>query len=144
MLQRIFKKLKNPDLFDAASDGGTNFRKVQTLHYGSILVLAPVPLGIIGSLNWVGAGPRVWGQGLTIFLQTYTTIKHLSKSGAFKSRIIKISLPQTVEIERVRRIPFDIMTVLSYLGSNMGLFLGLGVLQFVELFYSKMNLLLKE
>ena len=41
-----------------------------------ILVLAPVPLGPIGSLNFLGLGwgwakgvlgVRVWGQGLTIF-----------------------------------------------------------------------------
>ena len=33
-----------------------------------ILVLAPVPLVLIGFLNWVrlGLGIRVWGQGLTI------------------------------------------------------------------------------
>ena len=52
--------------------------------------------------------------------------------------------PPLLQIERIRRVPFDFMTVLSYLGSNMGLFLGLGVLQFVEIFYSKANLLLKE
>ena len=49
-----------------------------------------------------------------------------------------------MEIERVSRIAFDFMKVLSYLGSNMGLFLGLGVLQFVEIFYSRASLVLKK
>ena len=75
--------------------------------------------------------------------QTYSNIKHVSKSTAFKSRVTKIFFPQTVDIERVSMIPFDFMKVLSYLGSNMGLFLGLGVLQFVEMFYSRASLILK-
>ena len=31
---------------------------------------APVPLGQIGNLNWVGVGPRVWEQGLGLTLES--------------------------------------------------------------------------
>ena len=48
-----------------------------------------------------------------------------------------------LQIFTANRIQFDFMAALSFLGSNMGLFLGLGVLQFIELFYSRAKLLLK-
>ena len=45
----------------------------------------------------------------------------------------------TVDINHIMNVPFDFMTVLNFLGAYVGLFLGLGVLQFFELFSDKLS-----
>ena len=49
-----------------------------------------------------------------------------------------IYLDPDVITRTVSNVNFSVFTTLSFLGSNMGLFLGLGVLQFLEMFYYKL------
>ena len=52
---------------------------------------------------------------------------------------IIIYLDQHVTTRTVSDINFNIFTMLSFTGSNMGLFLGFGVLQFFEMLYEKLS-----
>ena len=52
---------------------------------------------------------------------------------------IRIYLDQHVTTRTVSDINFNFFTMLSFMGSNMGLFLGFGVLQFFEMLYEKLS-----
>ena len=75
---------------------------------------------------------------MTAVTRTSTITKIVSEYGDLH-RKVRIFLESVVQVERVRNIPLDLTSVLGYLGSNMGLYLGLGVLQFVELLCSRIN-----
>ena len=62
----------------------------------------------------------------------------VSRSYGERLKII-IYLDQLVTTRTVSDVNFNFFTMLSFMGSNMGLFLGLGVLQFLEMFYFKLS-----
>ena len=62
----------------------------------------------------------------------------VSRSYGEKLKII-IYLDQLVTTRTVSDVNFNFFAMLSFMGSNMGLFLGLGVLQFLEMFYFKLS-----
>ena len=65
-------------------------------------------------------------------------IKIICKYFQVNRKIIFLISP-TVDINHIMNVPFDFMTVLNFLGAYVGLFLGLGVLQFFELFSDKVS-----
>ena len=75
---------------------------------------------------------------MTALTRTSTITKIVSEYGDLH-RKVRIFLEPVVQVDRVRNIALDLTSVLGYLGSNMGLYLGLGVLQFIEMLCSRIN-----
>ena len=56
---------------------------------------------------------------------------------------VLIYFDQTVKIRTIRSKEFNFFKVLSFLGSNMGLYLGLGVLQFLQMIFTQYKQILQ-
>ena len=75
---------------------------------------------------------------LTALTRTSTITKIVSEYGDLH-RKVRLFLEPVVRVDRVRNISLDLTSSLGYIGSNMGLYLGLGVLQFIEMLCSRIN-----
>ena len=65
---------------------------------------------------------------------TSTNTKLLTKTNSSgNSTYVTIYFSEEITITKVEMVVFDFVTALTFLGSNMGLWLGLGTLQFAEL-----------
>jgi hypothetical protein len=62
---------------------------------------------------------------------TKTNVRKLTTSSSPKT-VVSLDFSEEVTITKVEMVIFDFVTAFSFLGSNMGLWLGLGVLQFAE------------
>ena len=62
-----------------------------------------------------------------------TRLLSMSESSG-NTTIILISISEYITIEETVMVNFNFLTTLSFLGANMGLWLGLGVVQFMEVF----------
>ena len=71
---------------------------------------------------------------LTPCKSTTTNIRLLTKTNSSGNyTYVTIYFSEEITITKVEMVEFDLATALSFLGSNMGLWLGLGTLQFAEL-----------
>ena len=62
---------------------------------------------------------------------TRTNVRKLTASSS-DSTFVTLYFSEEVTIKKVKMVTFDYVTAFSFLGSNMGLWLGLGILQFAE------------
>ena len=71
--------------------------------------------------------------------KTSTTTREVFKADKFnpEENMIKIILDRSVKTHKTSLVKFEISQALSFPGANMGLWLGLGVLQLLEIFYEK-------
>ena len=66
--------------------------------------------------------------------RTSSTVHAVGKEFINGSMAVTIVFPEEITIEKTELIPLNILTSLAFLGSNMGLWLGFGILQIIELF----------
>ena len=66
--------------------------------------------------------------------KTSSTISFVSDAAINGSRAVSIVFPEDVTVEKTELIRLNIPTSLAFLGSNMGLWLGFGILQIIEIF----------
>ena len=67
---------------------------------------------------------------------TYTRIK---SDFPGKFTVVTLNFARDIRIKKTEMVKFNFLTALSILGSNMGLWLGLGVVQFMELLGDRMK-----
>ena len=74
--------------------------------------------------------------------RTSSTIHSVGKEFINGSMAVTIVFPEEITIEKTELIPLNILTSLAFLGSNMGLWLGFGILQIIELFSEALTIFL--
>ena len=75
---------------------------------------------------------------MTALIKTSTITKIVPEYGDLH-RKVRLFLEPVVVVDRVRNISLDLTSSLGYIGSRMGLYLGLGVLQLIEMLFSRIN-----
>ena len=81
-------------------------------------------------------------QDPCISTATYTKLINSNKQ-ADNSTWLQILIPEYIQIKKTEMVQFNCLTTLMFLGANMGLWLGMGVVQFMEVFVNFLVLKLR-